>query len=190
MSELLRIETSSRPAKLTAAEFDLLEQHGAFAAYHKSELIDGRIYVMNSQLRPHGMVKMRLHNALRDALLAIRSPYISVTEITIALSATDLPEPDILLTNEPDGVGYVPLASVPLVIEVSDSTLATDLKRKMRRYAAAGISEYWVADVNARVIHQMWAPAGRGYGASLTHAFGDDITARAVAGLAIGTTEL
>ena len=190
MTALMRIESSSRPARLTAIDFELLHQHGAFAAHHKTELIDGRLYVVNSQLRSHGMVKMRLHNALRDALIAMGSPFQSVVEITVALSPTDRPEPDVLLTSEPDGDGYVPAASVPLIIKVSDSTLRTDLSRKMRRYAAGGIPEYWVADVNARVIHQMWSPSSRAYGETLVHRFGEPITSVAVEGLTIGTTDL
>ena len=190
MTELLRVDTLPRRVKLTADDFELLDRHGAFAAYQKTELIDGDIYFVNSQHRPHGMVKMRLYDALRDALRAIGSPYTAVCELTLALSPTDRPEPDVMLTGEPDGEGFVPLASVPLVIEVSDTTLEDDLGRKLRRYAAAGIPEYWVADVNARVIHQMWASAGEAYAERREVAFGERVIAATIAGLMIETRAL
>lgn len=190
MTELLPIDTSHRRAKLTAENFELLNAHGAFTAYRKTELIDGNIYFVNSQFRPHGLVKMRLYDALRDALQRMSSPYLPLCEVTLALSDADRPEPDIMLTSEPDGDGFVPLATVPLIIEVSDTTLRTDLGRKMRRYAAAGVPEYWVADVSGRVIHQSWAPADGVYTARAVIDFGDQVPARTIAGLTITTAEL
>lgn len=190
MTELLPIDTRHRRAKLSADDFELLSAHGAFAAYRKTELIDGGIYFVNAQHRPHGMVKMRLYDALRDVLLQMSSSYRPVCEFTLALSPTDRPEPDIMLTSEPDGTGFVPLASVPLVIEVSDTTLAIDLGRKMRQYARAGVPEYWVADVNGRVIHQFWMPAKQRYDSTVQIVFGQQIEAMTIVDLFITTDQL
>jgi Uma2 family endonuclease len=175
VTELLPFDTARRRARLSAADFELLDRHGAFAAYRKAELIDGDVFYVNAQHRPHAMTKMRLYDALRQALRAAGSRYVPVCEATLALSSYDRPEPDILLTNDPDGDGFVPVASVPLVVEVADTTLDDDLGRKLRRYAAGGVPEYWVADVNARVIHQMWAPAEDGYSRRQTVAFGQPL---------------
>lgn len=41
-----------------------------------------------------------------------------------------------------------------LVIEISDTTLSSDLGRKAARYARAGVRELWIVDVNAR---RLWA---------------------------------
>lgn len=190
MNELLPIDTSVHRAKLTADDFLLLDRNGAFAAYRKTELIDGEIYFVNAQHRPHGIVKTELHDGLRDALKAMGSPYRSVPEFSLALSPTDTPEPDVMLTSKPRGEGIVPLDSVPLVIEVSDSTLDIDLGRKANRYAAAGIPEYWVADVNARVIHQMWEPTRDAYLRTRVIPFGEPLHSTAVEGLTIDTGAL
>lgn len=190
MSELLPLDTQRHRVKLSADDFELLDRHGAFRAYKKTELIDGDIYFVNSQHRPHGMVKMRLYDALRDTLRATESRYRPVSEFTLALSDTDRPEPDVMLTSEPDGDGFVPLASVPLVIEVSDTTLADDLGRKLRRYATGGIPEYWVADVSGRVIHQFWEPVGDRYAERREIAFGSSISAETLAGPTIETSAL
>src|SRR5207302_1740021 len=37
-----------------------------------------------------------------------------------------------------------------LVVEVADTTLATDTTEKAERYATAGVAEYWVLDLNGR----------------------------------------
>lgn len=190
MTELLPIDTRPHRAKITAADFELLDRHGAFAAYRKTELIDGEIYYVNAQYRPHGIVKMRLYDALRSAIVGMGSPYTAICEVTLALSPIDRPEPDILLTSEPDGDGFVPLSSVALVIEVSDTTLEHDLGVKQRRYAAAGVPEYWVADVNARVIHRMASPNGDSYASRHKIPIGTPIQAATIDGLSIQTDKL
>lgn len=190
MTELLPIDARARRAKLSADDFDLLDRHGAFAAYRKTELIDGDIYFVNAQLRPHGMVKMELYDVLRDALKALGSPYRPVSEFTLALSSTDRPEPDIMLTSEPRGEGYVPAASVPLVIEVSDTTLRTDLGRKLRQYAKCGVPEYWVADVKGRIVYQMWSPVEKRYDHRREVKFGEPLVSIAVSKLEIATDNL
>ena len=46
------LEALSKPqqAKLTVADFVLLDRSGAFASHPKVELIDGTIYVVNADL--------------------------------------------------------------------------------------------------------------------------------------------
>jgi Uma2 family endonuclease len=40
----------------------------------------------------------------------------------------------------------------PLVVEVSDGSLSLDTGEKAELYAAAGIADYWVVDLNNRVV--------------------------------------
>lgn len=190
MTELLPVDTKRHRAKLSADDFELLDRHGAFRAYRKTELIDGDIYFVIAQHRPHAMAKMRLYDALRDALRAAGSRYTPVCEATLALSPIDRPEPDILLTSEPDGDEFFPLSSVPLAIEVSDTTLADDLGRKLGRYAAGGVPEHWVADVNARVVHQFWGPTNNTYAQNAEISFGAPLASATIKGLTIGTGQL
>ncbi len=61
-----------------------------------------------------------------------------------------MPEPDISLAVEREDfyAGRRPLASdVFLLVEVSDSSLRKDRKLKLRIYAEAGISEYWIVNL-------------------------------------------
>jgi len=185
MTELLPINTSPLPVRLRVEDYLLLDASGAFDDYAKTELIEGKIVGMNAQHRPHGMLKMEMYDRLREALLAMRSPLRPVIEFGLALSPDTLTEPDLLLTSEPSGDGFVPLASVALVIEVSDTSLDFDLGAKTALYARHGIPEYWVADVNAKLIHQMWAPNGENYAERRKISFGAAITAQTIAGLSL-----
>lgn len=164
-----------RALPLRVEDFLMLNDSGAFVGYGKTELIDGGIVFMNAQHRPHARVKVELAYALRDALRAARSAYSALVEVTVALPPHNAPEPDVVVTNEPDGEGPVPLASVALVIEVAHSTLDQDLKVKPRIYACAGVPEYWVADVDGRIIHQFWVPEGDAYAQHRQYEFGERV---------------
>jgi Uma2 family endonuclease len=190
MTEHLPLNTSPLPLRLRVEDFLLLDESGAFQAYGKTELIDGEIFFMNAQHRPHMMAKGELAFRIRLALEAMHSEYAVGIEGSFRLSDYDLPEPDILLTREPYGQGPVPQGSVALVIEVSDASLDFDLGRKAALYAARDVPEYWVVDINGRVIHQHWKPASGAYAERHEILFGDIIEATAIPGLAVSTDTL
>ena len=164
---------SHRPLKLRVEDFLALNDSGAFEGYGKTELLEGEIVYMNAQHRPHARVKMMLYDALHDALRRHGGDWRALTEVTVDMAPHDAPEPDIVVTNEPDGAGPVPLSSIALIVEVADATLRTDMTLKARIYASHGVAEYWVADVNSRHIHQMWQPMDGSYTEQREAAFGD-----------------
>ncbi|WP_380785872.1 Uma2 family endonuclease [Sphingomonas sp. R86521] len=175
--------------KLRVEDYELLAEAGAFGD-QRTELIDGEVIVMPPQFRPHGMVKLELYDQLLLQVRALGLPLRPVLEFSLDLSETSMPDPDITLTSEPRGPKAIPLYSVRLIVEVSDTTLADDMGRKLRLYATAGIPEYWVADVNGRVLHQMWEPSENGYARRLAIAFGAPIAAATIADLTIETSAL
>lgn len=148
--------------RLTVDEFLLLDREGAFGG-RSVELIDGEIFYMSPKHRPHARTVTALTIAIAKALEAANSPLSVIFDVTVRLSGHDAPEPDIVLTTEPDGEGIMPAESVKLVIEVADSTLATDLKIKAALYARFAVPEYWVVDVRNGTVHQLWAPEGDNY---------------------------
>jgi Uma2 family endonuclease len=188
LQNILDIEHSR--AKLTIRDFFLLEESGALKGYYKTELLGGDIYYMNAQYRRHSMTKIDLHNSLHSALTKINSTYRSVTEVTVALTEHDAPEPDIVLTNQPYGDGPIPVISVALVIEVSDTTLKTDLEFKAPLYAKAAIPEYWVVDIEGKCVVQMSAPSAEGYAVIKCHVFGAQIKSAMIDGLTVSTDVL
>lgn len=182
--------TAPQRARLTVDDFLLLDRSGAFAGYAKTELLDGEILVVNAQHRPHMFVKSELAYRLRRTLEAAGSTLFVGTEGSVALSANDLPEPDIVVTSEPLGEGPVPAASIALIVEVAHTTLALDMGTKRVAYARAGIPEYWVADVEGKALHQMWDPIGDAFTGQRRVPFGSPFIAATLAGLTIETNGL
>lgn len=124
---------------------------GLFAD-ERVELLDGTIVNMAPQNSPHAGTVTRLHRALMRAIgetAHLRS------QLPIVLDAWSEPEPDLAVCKL-DPYDYTrehPHATdVLLVCEVADSSLAYDRGQKAAAYAASGISEYWVVDIDSRTI--------------------------------------
>lgn len=175
-----------KKAKLTVEDYLVLDDRGAFERYGKTELIAGEIYYMNSQHRPRARMKSRLFVELAKALAAFPGLE-AIVEGSISIPPYNVPEPDIVVTDQPDGEGLIPLASVKLVIEVADTTFRNDLTRKAKLYAAAGVPEYWVIDLNAGTLHQMWSAGAKGFAQRRETALGGRIESVTLAGLAVET---
>ena len=175
--------------RLTVEEFLLLDREGAFGD-RETELIGGEVWYRSPKHRPHARIAGELYYRIRQALEKSGSGLSLLSDISVHLSDHDVPEPDIAITDAPDGDGILPLESVKLLVEVSDSTLAKDLKLKTQLYALAGVPEYWVADVNGKLIHQMWAPEGSAYREKRQAKIGEALSAVTIAGLTIDTSGL
>lgn len=175
--------------RLRVDDYERLANADAFGG-QKTELIEGDVVVMSPQFRPHGMVKLELYDELLIKLRALKSPLRPVVEFSVALTDHTMVDPDIALTSEPRGPKAVPLASVALIIEVSDTTLADDLRTKQYLYASVGIPEFWVADVNSRIIRQFWSPSDAAYAKERTLVFGKPVSAVTVPDLILDTTKL
>lgn len=189
MNAPVRIVASPEKARLRVEDFILLADSGAFAEYGKTELIDGEIYFMNAQWSRHARVKSRLMVALSNRLQAIGSDLEALVEVSVRTSSDGMPEPDIVLTRW-RGEGPVPVETFALIIEVSETTLDTDLGRKSDLYAAAGVPEYWVIDLteNRALLHEH--PAADGYQGQLDILLGEPLCAATIAGLDVATTRL
>lgn len=176
-------------ARLRVEDFILLADSGALDDYTKSELIDGDIIVMNAQYSRHARVKTRLIVALAARLIEIGSDLEVISEVSVRTSDHGMPEPDIVLTSW-RGEGAVPVETVALVIEVSDTTLDTDLGRKADLYAAAGVPEYWVIDLNEdrALMHEY--PEGDNYAGQLDMLLGEPLVSATIEGLSVPSATL
>ncbi len=189
MTALLPPPSKHRRLRLTTADFELLNDSGAFDDNGKTELLNGQIFVMNALHRRHSRVQTLLVVALQNALSLSELPWAALVEVAVRLSLYSMPEPDIVVTNEPDGTGVVPLATVGIIIEIADSTQRTDLGKKSKLYARAGVPEYWVLDTQASIAHQHWSPDGGAWTQRREVAFGQRITAETIAGLTVSLPE-
>ncbi len=150
-------------AKLTGAEFDAMVDRGAFDCIEgkKVELIRGELRFMN----PAGPI----HDDYIDYLnrWSVRSTLDDQANIRVQsgfICDDNRPEPDILWL-QPRRYGRTrPTArDVMLLIEVSDSSLPSDLQEKADIYAEAGVQEYWVIDVPSSRVHILSKSDGKSY---------------------------
>ena len=97
-------------------------------------------------------------------------------QATIAISEGQVFEPDFaLLKPRADDymTGLPTAADVLLLAESASSSLKNDRHVKLPIYAAAGIHEYWILDLNNKSLEVYRDPAGESYGSTLKLA-GDD----------------
>ena len=177
--------TSPLPYRLTVEDFFRLDNAGAFEGYGKTELIRGEVYYMNAQHRPHARAKAAIYDAIRDWIRANDTDLTVLSEATVAMPPNSAPEPDLILTSEPDGEGPVPIGSVRLLVEIADTTQNNDLRVKAGLYAENGVAEYWVIDLKAKIAHRMSAPDAGNYANHDTVALGGRIESATIAGLAV-----
>jgi Uma2 family endonuclease len=180
-----------RKVKLTVGDFLRLDQADAFRDYAKTELIEGEIIAVNAQFVPHARFKTQFFRRLADAVDVEMPGFTALVEVSVAIPPNSAPEPDIVITDfEETGRQAVPVERVALIVEVSDSTLRYDLGQKAKVYAAAGVPEYWVADLEGRVLHQFWQPEGKTYVGKRALPFGETVAAVTIPGLEVSTQGL
>lgn len=183
----LRKWDEPRPVKLTVEDFLRLDAAGAFSAYAKTELIEGVIVAINAQHAAHARAQGRLFRRLAQAVEQSLPGHEALIEASIDTPPGNVPQPDILIAADPPEQGLVPVASVALIVEVSDTTLAFDLGTKAEAYAANGVGEYWVVDLPGGRVHQFWSPAADGYAERRETALGEPVEAETLAGLRVET---
>jgi Uma2 family endonuclease len=176
--------------KLTVDDYLLLNRSGAFDAYARTELIDGAVVAVNGQFSEHFTVKVKLLLELVEACKGLGTGLQAWSEGSIAMPPHSVPEPDVFVTTVEPVHGPVALETVALIVEVASTSLSDDLDVKLRIYAQAGVPEYWVADVKAHVIHQMWAPTGVAYAGRRVLVFGDRVKSETIDGLGVNTAAL
>lgn len=126
----------------TREEYERMAEQGLFRPDERVELVDGVIYEMTPQSTSHA-VGVRL---VRHALGPIFSTGFDIlVQMPLALGENSAPEPDIaVVPGDPrDYLVSHPTYAV-LVVEVAETSLSHDRKRKAGLYARAGIQDYWV----------------------------------------------
>lgn len=161
----------------TPDECAFLERNGLLT--ERYELINGEIVFTMPQNLPH-MIAILLISAL---LKRIFGEFHVLGQGTLTITDTNgdihKPEPDVAVFRESLMVHAGPTlepADVLLVVEVSDTTLAFDLRNKAALYGRAGIAEYWVLDIVGRrlVVHRQ--PRATGYGDLMEYVEGEALS--------------
>lgn len=135
----------------------------------RAELVGGEVLPMAPLHLRHGSFTMRLGAWVINTF----EPGFRVAgPISVVLSEDTVLEPDIAVFDDVlDGRVPIPARLCQLAIEVADTTQKRDLELKAPRYAAAGIPEVWVVDLDKEVTHVLRQPTNAGYATADQTAF-------------------
>jgi Uma2 family endonuclease len=125
------------------------------------ELIDGELVVTPAPRGLHQVAVAALEHLLHAAL-AGTALHVLHSPADISLGEDEILQPDLFVYRTATGrhlLDWTDITALALVIEVlSPSTARYDRQPKRRRYQRAGVPEYWIVDLDARVIER-WRPA-------------------------------
>lgn len=184
-------DAEPRPAKLTAKDFWLLADSGAFANHARAELIEGEIWVVNSVHRWHARVTGLMHLALVRAIESAGLSFEVLIAGSVSMDEDLVPEPDLsVIAPTSDDAKTILREELRIAVEIADSSAGFDLGRKAELYAAHGVPEYWVIHRDRRQVIQMWSPTASGYAERREVRFGEQVEAATIKGLAVNLAGL
>jgi Uma2 family endonuclease len=154
-----RVLAPLRP--ISVEEYLRMAEVGILGEDERVELIRGEIVQMFAIGAPHSEAVDQLNRLLHrktgdDVIVRVQNP--------IVLPGGSAPQPDLSLVRADYPRGRLPhAADVLVVIEVADASLAYDRTVKLPLYAAAGIPEAWLLDLNAPRLERQTDPGPDGY---------------------------
>jgi Uma2 family endonuclease len=146
--------------RFTVAELEAMTAAGIHDEDERIELIGGEIVPMSPKGNHHEILKAALNLYWARKLPA---HLVFATETTFRLSPDTYLEPDFTFYPKAPQRAGLTAATVPLVVELADSSLGYDLGRKAGLYASFGIAELWVIDAVRLHTHIHRDPISSGY---------------------------
>jgi len=142
-------------ARWTPAQVRALPEDG-----NRYELIGGELVVTPAPGRPHQAAVTALLVRILPYLQAARTATAYVSPADLGSGDREILQPDIFVL--PAGAGtsteWPDISALLLAVEVlSPSTARYDRYLKRIRYQRAGVPEYWIVDIDARIVER-WRP--------------------------------
>ncbi|HUG36038.1 MAG TPA: Uma2 family endonuclease [Candidatus Limnocylindrales bacterium] len=145
----MAVQTPLTVKRWQRAEYDRLVDLGVFHG-EPIELIGGQLMVAEPQGAYHSSAITAIDYALR-AVLPVG--FIVRLQAPVALDDESEPEPDLVVVpGRPRDYRHEHPARPVLAIEVAESSLAFDRRRKGSLYARAGLEDYWIVNLVDRVL--------------------------------------
>lgn len=136
-----------RPFRWDVATFHAVNATGAFAG-RRPMLLRGVLMEQGPMNEPHATAVEKTTEVMR---LAFGPGWRVRGQLPLVLGLDTDPLPDIaILAGDSRNPTRAHPTTAALVVEVSDTTLATDMTEKAELYATAGVADYWVLDVVGR----------------------------------------
>ena len=176
--------------QFSADQFERMVETGILSEDDRVELIDGELITMS----PIGSRHVACVNALTSLLvLTLQSRAIVSVQNPIRLNATTEPLPDVTVLR-PKKSRYrdaLPTGKdVLLAIEVSDTTAVFDRTTKLPRYAASGIREAWLVDLQMARVEVYSKPRAGQYTSLDSFGPGENVTSGTIGGLVLAVDDI
>ena len=156
-------KTELKRKLFNVTEYYKMLETGLLCENDRVELIHGEIIRMSPIGSKHGGYVKTIANLITRKLG--KQVTISVQD-SVQLSRFSEPESDVAILKNRDDF-YVDSHPTPkdvyFLVEVADTSVGYDFDVKLPLYAAAGIPEIWILDVNAQRITQHSQPDGNVY---------------------------
>ena len=178
-AQLVQPSFTSNIHKFTVQQYERIHKAGVFAEGDRTELINGEIREMSPIGRKHAVCVARTTRVLQ---IKLGDRGFIWTQNPILLCDYSQPQPDIAILKWRDDfyAEALPTANdIFLIIEVADSTIAYDRDVKSPLYAANGIPEMWLFDVNHQIIEGYSQPSTTGYKRMQRYEANDSLSIRA-----------
>lgn len=176
----------------TVGDYYKMLDSGILRENDRVELIEGDIVRMSPIGSPHAAIVKRLIRALSQqlgdrAILSAQDP--------VRLDDLSEPEPDLAVLRPRDdfyAAAHPGSGDVLLLVEVGDTSLVYDRETKLPLYAAHGIAEVWLVDVQKQAIevHRDPDPTARTYRQQLRPERGDSVSPQAFPDVRIAVASL
>lgn len=180
-----------RARRFTVDEYERMVHAGVFASDDRVELIEGEIIEMTPIGDPHASVVDRL-NALLSRRLGDRV-IVRVQGPVRFVALRSRPQPDLaLLRPRADyyATGAPAAGEIVLLIEVMDTSVEYDRRRKAPLYARAGVSDLWLVDIPAGVVDVQREPGADGYRDVRTYRRGESLMPPAFPDVALAVDDI
>jgi len=126
------------------------------------EVLDGELHVTPSPTWRHQGAIESLYPRLRAYVLAHELGWAKLSPADLVFSTRRLLQPDLFVVPsraEGEPMSWAEVTDLLLVIEVlSPATARADRHRKRSIYQDQGVPEYWIVDLDARLVER-WRPA-------------------------------
>lgn len=177
------------PRLLSVDEYHRMIEAGIFDEDEHLELLEGVIVAMAPQSPAHAFCIQWLTRFLARSLgdeFAVRP------QLPLTLGERNEPEPDLTVVRADSASKDHHPGTAILAIEVSGDSLRKDRRVKASVYARFGISEYWIVNVEARVVEVFSDPeAAKGaYRRTRTVAASETLTSEVLPELSFPVAEL
>lgn len=172
----------------TLAEYDRLVAAGIFPPDTHAELLYGTIYEMSPQGSKHSVTLRAVEDLLREVF---GEGFDVRTQLPFIVPGGAEPEPDVAVVpgHFTDYADRHPSEAL-LIAEISVTSYLTDRDFKLPIYAAAGVPDYWIVNVEERCVEVYREPAGTTYGRKTTLRHGDHLSPLSAPEAAIPVADL